>query len=296
MTCATRPFASSSAGPAAAPAAGRARRGAAGASIRSASLLAGVALVFLLGLVYLGQTVNLGATNYEIDSLLVERDDLTRQVKTAEAGINRYAAEQWVLDRGAAGGAGAARRKADRSGALIGNARPDGQPSASRRPDAGDGRHRAALGAGWPTGSSARATSCGRWPTPSWPRPVQAEQRRGDITDRSGTVLATTAYRDRLVAYPDLVPERPARGRGRPAGRARRPRRRRPRCTLRRVRQGKSYVTVARRLTDGQSAEVGASWPSATCAASAWSRCRRASTPTRAARRTRPWPASCSAS
>jgi len=31
-------------------------------------------------------------------------------------------------------------------------------------------------------------------------KPVVAEQRRGDITDRSGTLLATTAYRDRLVA------------------------------------------------------------------------------------------------
>jgi len=67
-------------------------------------LLAGVALVFMLGLVYLGQTVNLGATNYEFQRLVGERDDLTRQVKTAEAGITRYAAEQWVLDRGGRAG------------------------------------------------------------------------------------------------------------------------------------------------------------------------------------------------
>src|SRR3954447_20322818 len=31
------------------------------------------------------------------------------------------------------------------------------------------------------------------------------EIRRGDITDRNGTVLATTAYRDLLAAYPDLM-------------------------------------------------------------------------------------------
>src|SRR3954447_3921643 len=31
------------------------------------------------------------------------------------------------------------------------------------------------------------------------------EVRRGDITDRNGTVLATTAYRDLLAAYPDLM-------------------------------------------------------------------------------------------
>ena len=67
-------------------------------------VLAGVALVFMLGLVYLGQTVNLGATNYEFARLLGQRDDLTRQVKTAEAGITRYAAEQWVLDRGSRAG------------------------------------------------------------------------------------------------------------------------------------------------------------------------------------------------
>src|SRR4051794_24858968 len=29
--------------------------------------------------------------------------------------------------------------------------------------------------------------------------------RRGDITDRHGTVLATTAYRDLLAAYPDVM-------------------------------------------------------------------------------------------
>ncbi|HEY7025243.1 MAG TPA: penicillin-binding protein 2 [Candidatus Limnocylindrales bacterium] len=31
------------------------------------------------------------------------------------------------------------------------------------------------------------------------------EVRRGDITDRNGDILATTAYRDQLVAYPDLM-------------------------------------------------------------------------------------------
>src|SRR6188474_2394729 len=87
-------------------------------------------------------------------------------------------------------------------------------------------------------------------------RPVQAEQRRGDITDRAGTVLATTAYRDRLVAYPDLVPsDRREAVAGQLAalvglGGADRD------ALFDAFRQGKSYVTVARRLTDGQSAEV----------------------------------------
>jgi hypothetical protein len=67
-------------------------------------VLAAVALVFMLGLVYLGQTVNLGATNYEYQRLVSQRDDLTRQVKTSEASITRYAAEQWVIDRGSRAG------------------------------------------------------------------------------------------------------------------------------------------------------------------------------------------------
>lgn len=36
-------------------------------------------------------------------------------------------------------------------------------------------------------------------------RPVSDEIRRGDITDRRGRLLATTAYRDRLAAHPDLL-------------------------------------------------------------------------------------------
>jgi len=42
-------------------------------------------------------------------------------------------------------------------------------------------------------------------------RPAQAQTKRGEIVDSRGIVLATTAYRDRLAAYPDLLPstERP---------------------------------------------------------------------------------------
>ena len=35
--------------------------------------------------------------------------------------------------------------------------------------------------------------------------PAEAQTRRGEIVDGSGDVLATTAYRDRLAAYPDLM-------------------------------------------------------------------------------------------
>lgn len=36
-------------------------------------------------------------------------------------------------------------------------------------------------------------------------RPGDTQARRGEIVDSNGTVLATTAYRDRLAAYPDLL-------------------------------------------------------------------------------------------
>ncbi len=36
-------------------------------------------------------------------------------------------------------------------------------------------------------------------------RPIEAQTRRGEILDSRGTVLATTGYRDRLAAYPDLL-------------------------------------------------------------------------------------------
>src|SRR5918992_3433307 len=34
---------------------------------------------------------------------------------------------------------------------------------------------------------------------------TNSQTRRGQILDTHGTVLATTAYRDRLAAYPDLL-------------------------------------------------------------------------------------------
>jgi hypothetical protein len=61
-------------------------------------LMAGVLVALLLGLVYLGQTVQLAATNYEVDQLLLERDDLGRQVQTLEATVARWGSEPLVLD------------------------------------------------------------------------------------------------------------------------------------------------------------------------------------------------------
>jgi cell division protein FtsI/penicillin-binding protein 2 len=38
-------------------------------------------------------------------------------------------------------------------------------------------------------------------------QPTVEQAERGDITDRRGTLLATTAYRDLLAAHPDLIRE-----------------------------------------------------------------------------------------
>lgn len=63
-------------------------------------LLAGVLLALMLGLVYLAQTIHLAATNYEVELLLSERDDLARQVRTLETTMLRWRAEPLVLERG----------------------------------------------------------------------------------------------------------------------------------------------------------------------------------------------------
>ncbi len=87
-------------------------------------------------------------------------------------------------------------------------------------------------------------------------RPIGAEIRRGDITDRRGTLLATTAYRDRLVAYPDLL------------GRSARERVARRLAEILELppdeagrlvstfERGVPYVVVARRLSERQSSDI----------------------------------------
>jgi hypothetical protein len=62
-------------------------------------LLAAVLVALLIGLIYLAQTVNLAATNYELDEVLGERDALARQVHTLETAMLRWGAEPMILDR-----------------------------------------------------------------------------------------------------------------------------------------------------------------------------------------------------
>jgi hypothetical protein len=57
-----------------------------------------VLVAFLIGLIYLGQTVHLAATNIEIDQLAAQRDDLYRQVQTVETSVLAWGTEPTVLE------------------------------------------------------------------------------------------------------------------------------------------------------------------------------------------------------
>jgi type VI protein secretion system component VasK len=63
-------------------------------------LLAAVLLTLMVGLIYLAQTIHLAATNYQVEQLLRERDDIARQVQTLETTMLRWGAEPLVLERG----------------------------------------------------------------------------------------------------------------------------------------------------------------------------------------------------
>lgn len=62
-------------------------------------LLAAILVTFLIGLIYLAQTVQLAATNYSVEQLITQRDDLHRQVQTVETSVLRWGTESTVLER-----------------------------------------------------------------------------------------------------------------------------------------------------------------------------------------------------
>jgi len=63
------------------------------------ALIAVVLVGLLVGLIYVAQTIHLAATNYEIDGLMAERDDLTRQIQTLQTNVLHWGTEATVLDR-----------------------------------------------------------------------------------------------------------------------------------------------------------------------------------------------------
>lgn len=61
-------------------------------------LALGVILVaFLLGLFYLSQIMGVATTDYEIDTLLVQRVDIGRQLRSVEGDIARWGAEPAIV-------------------------------------------------------------------------------------------------------------------------------------------------------------------------------------------------------
>ncbi len=69
-----------------------------------AIVLAAVLLIMLVGLIYLAQTIQLAATNYAIDQLVAQRDDLYRQAQTLESSVLPWGTEASVLDRAQSSG------------------------------------------------------------------------------------------------------------------------------------------------------------------------------------------------
>ena len=68
-----------------------------------AFVLAAILVAFLLGLVYLTQTLQAGVTNYQIDNLLIERQQLQQELQS-EQGAARSGARaqviQWAQQHG----------------------------------------------------------------------------------------------------------------------------------------------------------------------------------------------------
>jgi hypothetical protein len=87
---------------AAAPLARRRERPATGspatrAGSRVVPALTALLVAFLLGLFYLTQTLGVATTDYEIDTLLAQREDIGRQLRSAEGDIARWGAEPAIV-------------------------------------------------------------------------------------------------------------------------------------------------------------------------------------------------------
>lgn len=69
-----------------------------------AFVLAGVLFAFLLGLVYLTQTLQAGVTNYQIDNLLNVRQQLQRELQSQQGAVAQWGSEpqvvQWAQQQG----------------------------------------------------------------------------------------------------------------------------------------------------------------------------------------------------
>ncbi len=66
--------------------------------------LALIVTAFVLGLMYLTQSIRVAATDFEIDRLLSERQRLEQQIQSLEGSITRWGAEPAVVERAGQGG------------------------------------------------------------------------------------------------------------------------------------------------------------------------------------------------
>ncbi|MEA2622702.1 MAG: hypothetical protein QOH61_1612 [Chloroflexota bacterium] len=69
-----------------------------------AFVLAGILVAFLLGLVYLTQTLQAAVTNYQIDNLFIERQRLVQELQSQQGAIAQWGSEpqvvQWAQQEG----------------------------------------------------------------------------------------------------------------------------------------------------------------------------------------------------
>lgn len=63
------------------------------------AVTAAILTAFVLGLVYLTQTIHVAAVNHEIDGLYAEQQRLTQQVQSLKGDIARWGAEPAILER-----------------------------------------------------------------------------------------------------------------------------------------------------------------------------------------------------
>ncbi len=62
-------------------------------------IIAAVLVALLVGLIYVAQTIRLAAISYEIDGLVADRDDISRQIQTLETSVLSWGTEATVLDK-----------------------------------------------------------------------------------------------------------------------------------------------------------------------------------------------------
>jgi hypothetical protein len=61
-------------------------------------VLAGILIAFLLGLVYLTQTLQAGVANYQIDNLMIERQQLQRELQSQLGEAAQWGSESQVVE------------------------------------------------------------------------------------------------------------------------------------------------------------------------------------------------------